>query len=149
MSLILATVTTVCIGLMTGTEFAVSAFINPVLARLDDRARLGALRLFGAKLGFAMPFWYGLSLVFLLIETFLFRHRPQISLLAAATAIWILVIVLTLLFLVPINNRLVKLSPDASPQEALREHKKWDHLHRVRVAALTAAMVLFLIAVHI
>lgn len=149
MTSILPIVTTLCIGLMIGTEFAVSAFINPVVATLDDRTRLAVTRLFAAKLGFAMPFWYILSFLLLLAETFVLRHQPQLPLVASADAIWAAVIVLTLLFLVPINNRLAKLSPDDPASQALRDHKKWDFRHRFRVAALTLAMILFLIAVPI
>jgi len=139
-----------CIGLMIGTEFSVSAFINPVLRKLDDRTRLAGIRLFAAKLGFAMPFWYALSLLFLIAETFLLRHQPQVSLLIAAIAIWAAVIVLTLLFLVPINNRLAQLAPDTSePRKAFEQHATWDKMHRLRVAALTLAMVLFLVAIHV
>lgn len=39
MMLLLNTLTTVCIGLLIGTEFAVSAFINPVLWKLEERRR--------------------------------------------------------------------------------------------------------------
>jgi uncharacterized membrane protein len=142
-------VTIVCIGLMIGTEFAVSAFINPILSQLDDRTRLAATSLFGAKLGFVMPFWYSLGFLLLVAETILLRHHPQFPFVGAATAIWAAVIVLTLLFLVPINNRLVRLSPDAPVPEALVLHKKWDSMHRLRVAALITAMVLFLIGIHV
>jgi uncharacterized membrane protein len=147
MTSILAILTILCIGLMIGTEFAVSAFINPVLEKLDDRTRLAVVRLFAAKLGYVMPFWYVLCFLLLLAEVFLFRHQPQLPLLGAAAGIWVLVIVLTLLFLVPINNRIAKLSPDAPAATAFREHKTWDSMHRARVAALTVAMILFLIAI--
>ena len=56
-------VTTLCIGLLIGTEFTVSAFINPILNQLDGRAQAGATRLFAKKLGTAMPFWYAASLL--------------------------------------------------------------------------------------
>jgi|ERR1700685_3821402 uncharacterized membrane protein len=141
--------TIITIGLMIGTEFAVSAFINPVLSRLDDRARFDAIRLFAARLGFAMPFWYCLGLLLLIAQTILFRHRPQFALLATATGLWTTVIVLTLVFLVPINNRMTQLMPNAPAHEALAEHGKWDSMHRIRVAVLTVAMVLFLVAIHV
>ena len=124
MTLFLDIASIVTIGLMIGTEFAVSAFINPVLSRLDDRARLDAIRLFAARLGFAMPFWYGLGLVLLIAQAILFRHQPQFALLATATGLWTAVIVLTLVFLVPINNRLAQLAPDAPARDALAEHGK-------------------------
>ena len=133
---------------MIGTELAVSAFINPILEKLEDRARLTAVRLFASKLGFAMPFWYALGFFFLLAVAFLFLHQPGFPLVAAAAAIWAVVIVLTLLFLVPINNRMARLSPDAAAGESLRQHRKWDLMHRVRVGALTAAMLLFLLGVY-
>lgn len=148
MAFVLGIVTTLCLGLMIGVEFAVSAFINPALARLDTPARLHATRLFAAKLGFVMPFWYVLSLLLLLAEMLL-AHQPQLLLLGAAAGIWVLVIILTLLFLVPINNRLVRLSPDADPHVALSDHQRWDSMHRVRVAALITAMILFLLAVRL
>ena len=55
-------VTTVCIGLLIGTEFAVAVFINRNLRKLGVREELRAIRLFAAKLGAAMPFWYSASL---------------------------------------------------------------------------------------
>jgi uncharacterized membrane protein len=142
-------VTTVCIGLMIGTEFAVSAFVNPILWKLDDSAQLKAIRLFAARLGAAMPFWYALSLLLLVAETIVQRHQPGFLLLVAASAIWAAVIVFTVIFLVPINNRLARLDPAAPPEQARREHKKWDSLHRARVAALAASMILFLIAIGV
>jgi len=57
--------------------------------------------------------------------------------------------VLTLIFLVPINNRLARQEGHASPIQAHREHKRWHSMHRARVAALGAAMVLFLVAIHV
>jgi uncharacterized membrane protein len=148
MTSVLGIATTLCIGLMIGTEFAVSAFINPVLEKLDSRTRMAIIRLFAAKLGFAMPFWYALGLLLLVTEAIIFRHSPQFPWLGAAAGLWVAVIVLTLLFLVPINNRMARPSPDTASGDELREHKKWDSMHRIRVIALTAAMTFFLIAIH-
>ncbi len=133
-----------CIGLLIGVEFAVSVFINPVMRRLDDAAQAAAIRMFAHRLGTAMPFWYGLSLVLLLVETFLRRAQPGFSALAGASSLWAAVIVFTLLFLVPINNRLMRLDPSAFSQAAQREHRRWNTLHQLRVAALAVSSVLFL-----
>jgi uncharacterized membrane protein len=139
--------TTVCIGLLIGTEFAVAVFINPILRKLGSREELRAIRLFAAKLGTAMPFWYGVSFL-LLIAELVFRHREVgAMLLVAASAIWAAVIVLTILFLVPINNRLARVDLDAPAEPVLNEHGRWDAMHRWRVASLTAAMICFLLAV--
>ena len=136
------------IGLMIGVEFAVSAFINPILLQLEDRPRAQATRLFARRLGTAMPFWYVLNFVLLIAAWVLLRHAGGASLLAAAAGIWAAAVVLSVAVLVPINNRLVQPEAHESPAQAHREHRRWDSLHRVRVIALAAAMVLSLIAVH-
>jgi uncharacterized membrane protein len=94
-----------------------------------------------------MPFWYGLSLLLLLAETAIRWHQAGV-LLSAASGIWVAVIVLTLLFLVPINNRMMGLDPDSFSNAARGEHRKWDAMHRARVLALSVAMVCFLMAVR-
>jgi uncharacterized membrane protein len=142
-------VTTICIGLLIGTEFAVAVFINPILRKLDAREELRAIRLFAAKLGRAMPFWYAGSLLLLIAEIVIRYKQAGETLLIAASLIWVAVIVLTLIFLVPINNRLARVDLNAPPEQALAEHGKWDSLHRWRVASLTAAMVCFLVGTRL
>jgi uncharacterized membrane protein len=143
----LTILTTLCIGLLVGAELSVSVFINPILRRLDALTQAQAIRLFAGRLGAAMPFWYTASLLLLIIETIVYRQRSGEVLLITAGAIWAAVIILTLLVLVPINNRLAQLASNASLHEAQQEHDKWDRLHRFRVAALAAAMVCHLVAV--
>jgi len=148
MTYILDIATTVCIGLLIGTEFAVSVFINPVLEKLEDRTRAKAVSLFATRLGRAMPYWYGLSFLLLIAEVVVRHHQPGSLLLIAAGAIWFTVIVLTLIYLVPINNRMTKLDAASFPVEARQEHRRWDTLHRGRVVALTASLLCFLVAVR-
>ncbi|MGA8108759.1 MAG: DUF1772 domain-containing protein [Acidobacteriaceae bacterium] len=145
---LLSIATTLCIGPLIGTEFAVSAFVNPVLWKLDAPAQAAAIRLFARRLGAAMPFWYVASLLLLLAVTLGHLHRPGVLLLGAASAIWAAVIVLTLLFLVPINNRMAKLDAAAFTEAARRQHRRWDRLHRLRVAALAVAMAAFLAGIR-
>lgn len=140
--------TTICIGLLIGTEFAVSVFINPVLQKLEDRARAQTISLFATRLGHAMPFWYGLSLLLLVVEAIAERHEPGSTLLIAAGAIWLAVILLSVLVLVPINNRMMQLDASSFPEQAQREHRRWTSLHHLRVTALIMAMICFLLAAH-
>jgi uncharacterized membrane protein len=144
---ILDITTIVCIGMMIGTEFAVAVFINPILRTLEERTQAHAIRLFAQRLGAAMPFWYGASLMLLLIGSILRYAGPGKLPAIAATVIWIAVMVHTILVLVPINNRMTRLDSNAFSLEDQREHNKWDRLHRLRVAALAAAMVCFLVAI--
>ena len=146
MTSILNIVTTLSLGLLIGTELAVSVFINPVLWKLESPAQARAIRLFAGRLGRSMPFWYALNLLLLIAEAILRRGEPGVLLVVTASGIWAAVILLTIVFLVPINNRMARLDSDSLPEEARREHRKWDRLHRLRVVALGLAMVLFLIA---
>lgn len=141
--------TALCIGLLTGAEFAISAFVNPVVWKLDDRAQWQAIRLLGRRLGTAMPFWYVASLLLLVSATVVHIHQPGEILIGTATGICAAVIALSLLFLVPINNRLTRMDADAFTESARREHRRWDSLHRVRVAALVIATVACLAGMRI
>jgi uncharacterized membrane protein len=135
------------LGLMIGVEFAVSAFINPTLRKLDPDPQARILSLFAALLGFVMPFWYALGLLLLIAETILHRHTAAFTPLAAAASLWAFIIVFTIAVLVPINNRIAKLQPTALPADWQQAHRRWDNLHRLRVALLVLAFVLALNAI--
>src|SRR5215469_1479835 len=137
--------TILCIGLLIGAELAVSAFINPVVWKLDPAAQASAFRLFGRRLGTAMPFWYIAGLLLLVSETIAHRHQSHVALLGVAIAFWAAAIALSLLSLVPINNRMVRTDAAGFTESTQRELRKWDALHRVRVFLLAVAMVFFLV----
>lgn len=145
--MILNVLSIVSIGLMIGTEFAVSAFINPILSQLDPEGEAHATSLFARKLGFVMPFWYVLNFLLLITEAVVHRHGRGITLLATASALWVFVIIFTLLVLVPINNRIVAMTSRGYSDKLKEQHTRWDMLHRWRVAALSAAMITLLIAI--
>ncbi|HZY63101.1 MAG TPA: DUF1772 domain-containing protein [Edaphobacter sp.] len=138
-----------CIGLLIGVEFAVSAFINPILWKLDESAQADAIRLFARRLGRAMPFWYSLSLLFLLAIAWIGRYQAHLSWLITSIAIWVAVILITVIVLVPINNRMMRLPAGSFTQEAHQAHKRWDTLHRLRILALGISFVCFLAAILI
>jgi len=147
MILYLDIVTILSVGLLIGTEFSVSVFVNPILWRLDDRAQAFAVKSFAKMLGTAMPFWYVGNLVLLFVEAVVRRSYVGFPLLIVSCAIWTAVIVLTLLFLVPINNRIGALTDDVFSEAVKREHRRWDARHRMRVVALALALVFLLAAV--
>lgn len=132
----------VVVGLMVGNELTVSLFINPILWRLDAAAQTRALSLFAGILGRVMPIWYAVCLVLLLTETIARRSRAGFASLLVATCLWMVTILFTLAFLVPINNRIAALPPDTPLDQWLPSHKRWDKLHRLRIALLIAALIL-------
>jgi uncharacterized membrane protein len=149
MTFVLSVVTVISIGLMIGVEFSVWAFINPILWKLEEPAQSQAVRLFAQKLGTVMPFWYAGNFMLLITQAVVLRGQPAVWSLAIAAGIWAAVIVLTLLFLVPINNRLARPQPGPSLDMAHREHQRWDARHRARVVALGVAFVLLLVGLYI
>ena len=140
--------TIVSIGLLVGTEFAVSAFINPILAKLEPSAEAHATSLFAQKLGRVMPFWYGLDFVLLIMEGVIHRHNSGLGWLTTAPVLWAVVIVFTLLVLVPINNRIAAMDPKSYSDRLKHEHTTWDMLHRWRVFPQSAALVSLLIGIQ-
>jgi uncharacterized membrane protein len=145
MMIFLDILTVVSVGLMTGTEFTVSVFINPVLWRMEDAAQGFAVRAFARMLGRVMPFWYGGSLLLLAAEAIVRRSQPGAWLLDGACGVWAAVIVLTLIFLVPINNRIGAMPDHAFSEAVKQEHRQWDTRHRLRVVALVVAMGMLLV----
>ena len=144
---LLAIASIISIGLMIGVELAVWAFINPILLKLDQSARAQAVPLFAKRLGAAMPFWYAGNFVLLGAAAISLRSQHAVWLVGAAAGIWAAVIVLSLLFLVPINNRLARPDGVFTLSEAHRQHLKWDAMHRARVVALGAAFALLLLGI--
>ena len=136
-----------CIGLLLGTEFAVSVFINPIVWQLDEPAQATATRLFATRLGKAMPFWYAASFIFLIVEAVLYRHQTSLPLLIAACTIWAAVILQSVFFLVPIANRMTRLA-NSFPEAERQQSKKWDTRHRLRIAAVGVSFLCFLNAIR-
>ncbi len=91
--------TILCFGLLIGAEFAVSAFVNSVLNKLDLAAKVEATRLFARLLGAVMPVWYIASLLLLLSETIIHLHDSVIVWLGVAVAFWSAAIALSLVSL--------------------------------------------------
>lgn len=148
MILLLSITAIVSVGLMIGVEFAVWTFINPILWKLDEEARTQGVRLFAGRLGTVMPFWYAANFLLLVSDAIFLRGQSAVGLLAAASGIWAAVIILTVIFLVPINNRLARPDGTWPPDQAHRQHQRWDTMHRARVVALAAAFVLLLLGVR-
>ena len=131
--------TIVSAGLMIGNELAVSLFVNPALRQLEDGPQAKALSLLARSLGTVMPGWYALCLALIAVESYFHRREANLIPLLLAAALWSAVIVATIAFLVPINNRIAALSSASSPVVWKLEHKRWDTLHRGRVLLLAVA----------
>lgn len=144
---LLDSVAILSVGTLIGAEFAVSAFVNPILGRLSQGAEAEATRLFAILLGRVMPFWYAFCFLGLLAESALRFRKDGFALLALSSAIWMAVILLSVFVLVPINNRIAKMRSDDFDVELRRQQKRWNRLHMGRVFLLVVAIVCLLHAI--
>jgi uncharacterized membrane protein len=142
----LEVVTTVVVGVMVGVEFAVAFVMNPIFNALpEDSGQLGKAH-GGRMLGAVMPVWYIGSLVLVGIWTVAGWHHHGTGLVVTAGALLILSVIISLLLLVPINNRIKTWTPDNRPADWNQQMNRWDRLHYVRVAVIIAAFALLVAA---
>ena len=138
----LEVVTTVVVGLMVGVEFAVAFVMNPIFNALpEDSGQLGRAH-GGRMLGAVMPFWYIGSLALTAILAAAEWHDDDAALLVVAGALLIVSVVMSIVLLVPINNRGKTWTPENRPADWKEQMNRWDRYHYVRVAVIIAAFAL-------
>ncbi|WP_433386681.1 anthrone oxygenase family protein [Micromonospora sp. KLBMP9576] len=136
----------VIVGLMVGVEFSVAFVINPILNALPgDSGQLGRSH-GGRMLGAVMPVWYIASLVLVAVCAIAGWRSYGNGLVVTAGALLILSVIMSILLLVPINNRGKTWTPDNRPADWKQQMNRWDRLHYVRVAVIIAAFALLVAA---
>ncbi|MFC8391417.1 DUF1772 domain-containing protein [Streptomyces sp. NPDC057238] len=134
--------TTVVVGLMVGVEFSVAFVINPILNALPgDSDQLGRAH-GGRMLGAVMPFWYIGSLVLVAVWAVAGRDHHGTGLVVTAAALLIVSVIMSILLLVPVNNRGRTWTPENRPEDWKEQMNRWDRYHYARVAVIIAAFAL-------
>jgi uncharacterized membrane protein len=142
----LEVITTVVVGVMVGVEFSVAFVMNRILNALpEDSAQLGHAH-GGRMLGAVMPVWYIGSLVLAGIWAAAGWHHHGTGLVVTAGALLILSVVMSVLLLVPINNRNKTWTPDNRPADWKQQLNRWARFHYVRLAVILAAFALLVTA---
>ncbi|MEU3750842.1 MULTISPECIES: DUF1772 domain-containing protein [Streptomyces] len=142
----LQVVTTVVVGLMVGVEFSVAFIMNRILDALpEDSGQLGHAH-GGRMLGTLMPFWYMGSLVLIAIWAVAGRRHEGTGLVVTAAGLLILSVVMSILLLVPINNRNKAWTPENRPADWKEQLQRWSRYHYIRVAVIVAAFTLLVAA---
>ncbi|MEW2519433.1 DUF1772 domain-containing protein [Actinacidiphila alni] len=135
-------VTTVVVGVLVGVEFAVAFVMNPILNALpDDSTQLGNAH-GGRMLGAVMPFWYIGSLVLCTVWAAAGWGDHHTGLVVTAAGLLLLSVVMSIVLLVPINNRNKTWTPENRPADWKQQLARWNRYHYVRVADLVAAFAL-------
>jgi uncharacterized membrane protein len=142
----LEVVTTVVVGVMVGVEFCVAVILSRIFDALPEDAGQLAHAHGGRMLGAVMPFWYIGSVVLTAVWAVARWHHPNTGLVVTAGALLILSVIMSLLLLVPINNRGKTWTPENRPADWKHQMNRWDRLHYVRVAVIIAAFALLVAA---
>ncbi|MFE5191871.1 anthrone oxygenase family protein [Streptomyces sp. NPDC056628] len=142
----LEVVTTVVVGLMVGVEFAVAFVMNPIFNALPEDSDQLARSHGGRMLGALMPFWYGGSLVLTAIWAAATWHDDGAGLPVIAAALLVLSVVMSVLLLVPINNRGKTWTPENRPADWKEQTNRWNRYHYARVGVIVAAFTLLVAA---
>jgi len=134
--------TTVVVGLMVGVEFSVAFVMNRIFNALpEDSGQLGRAH-GGRMLGAVMPFWYVGSLALSAVWAVAAWHHPGTGLVVTAAALLIVSVIMSVLLLVPINNRGKTWTPENRPADWKEQMNRWDRFHYVRVAVIITAFTL-------
>lgn len=138
--------TIVVFGVMVGVEFSVAFVINRILDGLPgDSGQLGRAH-GGRMLGAVMPVWYITSLILVAVWAVAGWHHHGTGLVVAGGALLILSMIMSIVLLVPINNRGKTWTPDNRPADWKQQANRWDRYHYVRVAVLIASLALLVAA---
>ncbi|WP_369394681.1 anthrone oxygenase family protein [Streptomyces sp. CG1] len=138
--------TTVVVGVMVGVEFSVAFVMNRILDALpEDSGQLGHAH-GGRMLGAVMPVWYIGSLVLVAVWAVAGWHHHGAGLVVTAAGLLIVSVVMSMLLLVPINNRNKTWTPDNRPADWKQKLHRWNRYHYVRVAVIIAAFTLLVAA---
>jgi len=142
----LAVVTVVVVGMMVGVEFAVAVFVNPILDRLPDDSRTAAHSDGARVLGGVMPYWYIGSTVLGAIWAAAAWGGAGAPPATAATALLAVSVAMSVLLLVPINNRAKTWDREGKPADWRQQERRWNRYHYLRVGVLVLAFALYAVA---
>lgn len=129
------------LGLLTGNELGIAAFVHPALSTLPDRTHAASVQKLARILGRIMPFWYGATLFALLLAAWRAPKATRAKTgLSASAALMSAVLIFTLIGPVPINDRVIGRDLEHLPANWKLERTRWDWLHTIRVGMLLLSL---------
>lgn len=138
---ILQVLTITVAGLMVGNELNVAVFLHPSLRHLPDNQHARVRRDFARLFGRIMPFWYIAVALLTIAVTWMgpsFRSTSG-RLLLAASILWLVAIVYTVILPAPLNSRIGAWPLESLPGDWQAQYRRWDNLHAIRMFMLVAA----------
>ena len=120
-------------GLLVGNEFGTKVAIHPSLERLEVRERIRAEQEVTRRYAAMMPVWMSSTIVSCLPVLALVRGTRAYLPKLAGTLCFLGMLASTILGSIPINNRVLELSPETDQEEFVELRERWDRLHTLRV----------------
>jgi uncharacterized membrane protein len=120
-------------GLLVGNEFGTKVAIHPSLERLEVRERIRAEQEVTRRYAAMMPVWMSSTIVSCLPVLALVRGTRAFLPSLAGTLCFLGMLASTTLGNIPINNRVLELSPETDQEEFVELRERWDRLHTFRV----------------
>jgi uncharacterized membrane protein len=98
-----------------------------------------------------MPFWMGGSTLLSLLLLLPFERLNERAwyFAAVAAAIQVVAVVFSLVGPVPINNRIIKWTPEALPDDWQAQEHRWDLYHWIRTCGLIVAFAVLVLSVGV
>ena len=147
--MILQLLAVLALGLMCGSELNVAAFAHPMLNRQSFEVHVRMRASLAALFGRVMPFWMAGSTLLNLLLLLPFEHLNESAWRFAAIAftIQVFAVVFSLVGPVPINNRIVKWTPESLPEDWQAQEHRWDQYHCLRTCGLIIAFAILVLSV--
>jgi uncharacterized membrane protein len=148
--MILQLLAVLALGLMCGSELNMAAFAHPMLNRQPLEVHVPMRALMAALFGRVMPFWMAGSTLLNLLLLLPFEHLNESAwrFAAVAFAIQVFAVVFSLVGPVPINNRIVKWTPESLPDDWQAQEHRWDQYHWLRTCGLIVAFAFLVLSVR-
>jgi len=139
------------LGLLCGSELNVAAFAHPSLNRQPLEIHIRMRASLAALFGRVMPFWMSGSALLNLLLLLPVAHLSELAWRFAAIAlgIQIFAVVFSLIGPVPINNRIIKWTPESLPNDWRSQEHRWDLYHWLRTAALIVGFATLVLSVRL
>ncbi|MCC8937622.1 hypothetical protein CI1B_54660 [Bradyrhizobium ivorense] len=141
-------------GLIAGLYFAFSAFIMTSLGRIDQSAGISAMNAINVDIlrSLFMPLFLGTTLAcaaLVLLASLQWQEPGALAMICGGVIYVVGMFVVTMVFNVPLNDRLAATDPASSAAAPIwaRHLTDWTFWNHVRTVASTAAMVLFMVAI--
>jgi hypothetical protein len=139
------------LGLMCGSELNVGVFAHPALNGQTIDVHVPVRAALAKLLGRVMPFWMATSTLLNLFLLLSFEGLREMawSFAAIAAGIQVSAVLFSVIFPVPINNRIMRWTPATVPQDWRAQEHRWDGFHAFRTLGLIGSFVLLTLSLAV